>query len=132
MPEQLRNQGTCQSLCCLTVPGLCNAVARGISISLDPLGSLPHPDSSESIDFEHYGIDNLGARFGVDPHPDDPMVHVPPVITGLREQAVALLNDQTFKQELNTSLSPLEAYEDQYIQAIPLVSQMVFHACSIP
>ena len=60
------------------------------------------------------------------------MVHVPPVIIGLCEQAVALLKDQTFKDELNTLLSPVEAYEDRYIQAVPLVSQMVVQACSIP
>ena len=60
------------------------------------------------------------------------MVHVPPVITGLHEQAVALLNDQTFKHKLNTLLSPLEAYEDRYIQAVHLVSPMIVHACSAP
>ena len=60
------------------------------------------------------------------------MVHLPPVITGLREQAVALLNDQTFKDELNTLLSAVEAYEERYIQAVQLVSQLVVHACSAP
>ena len=112
--------------------GFCNAAARSIFISLDPLASLPHPDSAESIDLEHYGIDNLGAQFGVDPHPNNPMGCVPPVITGLHEQAVALLNDWTFKQELNTLLTPPEAYEDRYVHAVPLVSQMVFHAYSTP
>ena len=61
-PEQLRNQSMSPSReIDLIITGLRNAAARSISISLDPLASLPHSDAGNPVDFEHYGIDNLGA-----------------------------------------------------------------------
>ena len=107
--------------------GLREAARKGISISLDPLAALPHPDANmQRLDFSQYGIDDLGDRFQVDPHPNDPYVIVPPLLGSTGERISSILQDTDFQQRLNEALGSSSMQEDQgrlrYINACVLVT----------
>ena len=80
----------------------------------------------QRLDFAQYGIDDLGDRFQVDPHPNDPYVFVPPVLGTSGEKIAATLANAGFQSALTDSLGPANMQEDhareRYIRACIIVT----------
>ena len=134
----------------LIVSGLCNAAARSITISLDPLASLPHPDAGYLVDFQGYEIDNLGVRGSVSDRLANKRVTFRPPRgwnSGYKpnpDTRIKIRNRSSPRRSYGSctsyhyrsmwaGCSPAEWSDFQgHIQAVPLVSQMIIQASSTP